>query len=204
MARKIEIGSHVIDHAHEIRKATKEDLGLDADITVIRCYTLEGRPTSRELQFLSEALADNVAEVYSYQRPLANDFQWDVIAEVWLKPGILDPEGRTISKEVAADVIGKTYPVHASTQYLFKGVTKQEAERIVEEVIASSLTNIWEVYTRDEIDPEKMLAYVPKYRSRRKPRIATYDIARITDDSLLELSNGRRLALDLPDMKTLQ
>jgi phosphoribosylformylglycinamidine synthase len=187
-----------------VKKRIVEDLHINVEsVRTIEVYTFDAHLSEKELALLGEKLfADPVIQVFS-SRPLAEDFSW--LIEVGFKPGVTDNVGAT-SKKASEDVL-KTQlrGVYFSRQYLIRGnITKEDANKIAGGLLANTLIERWEIISMDEWDREKGIQLpLPVVKGEHTPSVSEINLD-ISDTGLEELSRKGLLALNIPEMKTIQ
>jgi phosphoribosylformylglycinamidine synthase subunit PurSL len=186
----------------------RNDLGLAVvAVRTIDCYTIDAALTKAQLELLgSEAYSDPITQVWSADRPLAENFDW--VIEVGLLPGVTDNVGRTACEALEASLsvrLKEEEKVYTSRQYLIQGqLSPAEAEKIAKELLGNPLINRFEIKSQESWDPQKgMGILVPKVTGLKGGRIERFDLDS-KDQALLLLSRERLLALSLAEMKAIQ
>jgi phosphoribosylformylglycinamidine synthase len=157
--------------------------------------------TLKDLEFLAkEVFSDPIIEKFSIDSPLAEPFE-GTIAEIGFKPGVTDNVGRT-SEEAIKDALGvEVSGVYFSRQYLFYGINKEIAEKIVNDLLANSLIERWNIKSGREY--QGFPPFVPKVILNTVPEVEEVNL-NVSDEALIEISNNRLLALNLEEMKVIQ
>ncbi len=218
----------------KIKKQIIADFGLPVlDLKIIDVYTIEAELTKRDLNFLGEELfIDSVVQEFSLpprQNFWRGGFDW--LIEVGLKPGVTDNVGRT-AKGAIEDILKKkiksnVYPhtttrttpapkfgagaswqsqssfgvgVYASKKYLLSGNLKREDLGKIAKFLANGLIQRWLIVKRGE--KEKFLP-IPKIEIPHMPQIARINLD-VSDEELLEISQERKLALNLAELKVIK
>jgi phosphoribosylformylglycinamidine synthase subunit PurSL len=184
-------------------------LGFDR-ITALDCqdlYFIEGELLPSDLDALAQKLlSDPVTELADWNAPSGG---WqpagrglsvpaaEHVVEVALRPGVTDPVAEQIVR--AAGVLQIKGVKRASTglRFLIKG---QEISAADLHLLASRLlaNPVIHRYALDEIE-----AHFPS-AAEASGQVETLRVRGCTDDELLTLSNERRAALDLAEMKAVQ
>ncbi len=198
---RIEVG---ISEADGIKNAIITDLGIISvkKVLTVNVYTIDGGDlSSSNLDFIArEVLSDPIIENFTIDTPLAEPFDGTIV-EIGFKPGVTDNVGRT-SKEAIKDALNiEVTGLHYSRQYLFFGVSKEIAEKIVKDLLANSLIERWEIITG--IEYQGFPPFVPKVVLNTNPNVEEVNL-NVTDEKLVEISNDRLLALNLEEMKAIQ
>jgi len=186
----------------------RNDLGLAVQsVRTVECYTIDATLTKVQLELLGrEAYSDPITQVWSVDRPLAEEFDW--VIEVGLLPGVTDNVGRTACEALEACLgvrLKEEEKVYTSRQYLIQGrLSQAEAKRIATELLGNPLINRFEIRCQEAWDPKKgMGILVPKVTGLKGGRVERFDLG-IKDQELLALSRDRLLALSLAEMKAIQ
>jgi phosphoribosylformylglycinamidine synthase II len=187
-----------------IKRRIVEDLHINVEsLRVIDVYTFDADLTKKELTLLGEKVfADPVIQVFS-DTPLAEDFSW--IIEVGFKPGVTDNVGRT-AKKASEDVLKTTVRgVYFSRQYLIKGnVKREDVDKIAVGLLANSLIERWEIISNQDRDKKRGIHLpLPVVRGEHTPSVSTLNLD-VSDSELRKMSRQRLLALNLPEMRTIQ
>ena len=193
----------------KIGKRIKEDLGISvAKVKTVDIYTIEANLSKSQLNFLGENLfTDSVIQEFSINKPLLRDFDW--LVEVGFKPGVTDNIGKT-SKEAIKDVLrkglGKDEAVYTSKQYLISGdkLTKKDLERISRDLLANELIQRWVISNYKSFVKKGWNPPIPEVkRATNQPQIHSIDLS-VSDEELLKISQERKLALNLEEMKKIK
>ena len=209
MAHRIEVGLRpdIPDAVgNKVKARIKSDLGMTVDdVRIINAYVIDDQVTNEELPFLAkEAFSDPIIEVFSVNRPLADDFDW--VLEVGFRPGVTDNVGRT-SKVAIEDALQRKLKgeVYTSRQYLIKGdIKKKDVEDIASKLLANTLIERWVIKSKKEWDFRVGIGVtVPKVTSTHQPVVDTIDLSG-SDPDLLRISKERTLALSLTEMRTVR
>lgn len=197
----------------KIKKSIIEDLNLRVlDVKTIDVYTIEAELTKKDLNFLGKELfIDPIIQEFSLDKSLKRDFDW--LIEIGFKPGVTDTVGRTareaiedilnpirknFSNRVKRKINGKIY---TSKRYLIKGnLERNDLERIAREVLANELIQRWLIVRKGE---KEGVLPLPKVEIPHQPAIVLFDL-NVSEEELLKISQERKLALNLEEMKALR
>ncbi|HEY9246009.1 MAG TPA: phosphoribosylformylglycinamidine synthase subunit PurS, partial [Candidatus Methanoperedens sp.] len=187
-----------------LKKRIIEDLCINVEsVRIIEVFTIDAALSSREIMHLGEKLfSDPVIQHYS-DKPLARDFTW--IIEVGFRPGVTDNAGAT-AKKACEDVLKTTLKgVYSSKQYLIRGnIKREEVEKIAGGLLANSLIERWIITSIEEWDRDKGIALpIPAVAGKHKPSVSEINLE-AGDEELMEISQRRLLALNLPEMKAIR
>lgn len=191
-----------------VRARLREDLGIAAAAArVIDVYTVDAALTPGELDRVRvELFTDPITQVSAVNRHLAEGF--DFLVEVGFRPGVTDNAGRSAAEGVA-DVLGRALApgeaVYTAKQYVFQGISRNDAERAAREMLANELIEQWAVKSAEEVAAlgGAPLLGLPIVAAHAPPAVRTVDLE-IGDDALAALSRDMMLALDLREMRAIQ
>lgn len=211
MPHRIEVGfkEGIRDALGEkIKKRIIEDLNIPVeDVKTIEVYTIDTALSKEQLIFLGENLfSDPVIQEFSIDKPLAKDFDW--LIEVGLKPGVTDNVGKT-AKEAIKDTLkiefGKDEAVYTSKQFLIseKSLTKENLEKIAKDLLANELIQRWAFVSYKSFIEKGLHFPIPKVEIPHQPTI-TFINLNVSDEKLLEISQERKLALNLQEMQVIR
>ncbi len=184
-----------------LRKRIESDLGVKAaEVAVIDAFTVDKDLEPGDLEKCrARIFTDPLTQDSSIDSPLALDF--DYVVEVGFLPGVTDNVGRT-SRAAVSDLLKIEFApgesVYSSRQYLLKGVTRDEAERVAawlhNPLIERAQLKSLEEFTNDE----GMDMAIPKVNLPASDRVDEIDL-NVPDDELLKL--GKEGVLDYVDHK---
>jgi phosphoribosylformylglycinamidine synthase len=215
MANRIEIGFRegIRDALGEkIKKRIIDDLRIQADsVTTVEVYTIEGDLSSDELEAAARGpLSDPIIQEYAVDRGVARGFDW--LIEVGFRPGVTDNVGKTAAEAIAL-LTGKQVRVYTSRQYAITGIrdvsapsllTRGDAERIASELLANDLIQRHEIIDGRVWSPAQAIKpHVPRVLAEECIRTEEIDLD-CPDASLIRISQGRVLALNLEEMRILR
>jgi len=176
-------------------------LGLEnvARIEKHALYFLQGALSENDLQRLAnELLADAVTQKFSWRNDVEKSDAQAI--EIALRPGVTDPVAQEIVR--AARALGITNVEQAATgqRFTVHGNTNQPLAENELHLLARRLfaNDVIQHYALGEIEPT-----FPQ-DARASGIVETISISELSDDELLQLSNARRAALDLNEMRALQ
>jgi len=167
-------------------------------------YFIEGQVEQPELERLAnELLSDPITQITEWGRIVhppqqltgPNDEAW--VVEVALRPGVTDPVAAQIIR--AAGVLGLHGVQQASTglQFIVRGEMLQEADlhRLARRLLANPTIHRYALGWLEPAFPH------PAQASGQVDQMPVCDI---DDNGLMALSNARRAALDLAEMRAIQ
>jgi len=211
MARRIEVAVPAgrQDAAGEsLRRQIEEDLHIAAsDVRVVRVYTIAAPLSEDELERARlELFTDPVTEESGLDQSMARDF--DFLVEVGFRPGVTDNVGKS-AKEGIEDLLGRKLAdeekVFTSAKYAFRGVTREEAERIAKGSLANDLIEQWTLKSADEMRDHGDAALLPLPVVTDVSDATVREINLDLDDAaLMTLSRQMVLALDLAEMRAIR
>ncbi len=219
MISRIYVRSLVTDSRGEILAQTFNHLGLKGSVThvsVIDCYTIDAKLTTKELQECARLLTNSVIETASInEMPQVRPFTFGV--EIGFLPGVTDNTSRTVAEEITDKLkreFKDTEGVYTSRFFCITGtINASDAEKI-----AFSLHNplIERAYIAKAsvIKKENGLPRVVPHvvLEKKKPVInvsldvSDEELSLIGKQGVMDPDGTRRgpLALDLESMKIIQ
>jgi phosphoribosylformylglycinamidine synthase len=213
MANRIEVGfkTGIRDALGEkTKKRIIDTLALKvSNVATIEVYTIDGELSAAELkEAASGPLSDPVIQEFSINRPLAKNFDW--LIEVGFRPGVTDNVGKTAREAIELLLGGAAAPgkinVYTSRQYLISGqISRSGAETIASGLLANDLIERHQVLAASDFDINQGLpAFIPKVQSEDKPQVAQINLAAVSAQGLLKISQEKLLALNLEEMRKIQ
>ncbi len=195
----------------KVARGMREDLGLAVtSVRTIRIYLVEAEISQEDiLIFASGPLCDPVIQIYAIERPLAPIFGFDWLVQIGFRPGVTDNEGK-VAREALELMLGHRLSneenVYFLTQYLIKGdLSRQDAERACRELLANELIERWWVLSSEEFDKAQGLKIPPpKVTEEPDIQVKTFDLSKLSNKELINLSKERLLALNLKEMQTIR
>ncbi|MFH1106045.1 MAG: phosphoribosylformylglycinamidine synthase subunit PurL [Candidatus Aenigmatarchaeota archaeon] len=168
----------------------REDLGIEIKGSrSVKRFSIDIPLSSQQLEQIKEIVTDPVTQESEINKE--PDINFDQLAQISLKKGVTDTEGRTL-KEIIADAErispSNEEKVYTSTQYALVGVSKEEAERIAKGIAANTLIQDTRVLGR-EWDKRAGMFEIPRIEVGQKI-VVDYLNLNIDDTKLEEI--GRR------------
>ena len=202
---RIEISSSLPTRL-EFLQAQLPSIGITNPISVrIRdLYFLEGNPTPPDLERLAALICDPVTESFQWQEiddrvaPLSEE----VCVEVALHPGVTDNTATQLLRAVQQIGIETVKSIATGQSYTFQGhLTGEQQHHIARSLLVNETI---QRYTLGKIYPE----FIEKDGRSDAPgpglKPELIPISGLDDSGLLKLSQDRRLALDLHEMRSIQ
>ena len=191
-----------------LRRQIAEDLHIGADeVRVVRVYTIAAPLSEDELERArNELFTDPVTEISALDQSMSRDF--DFLVEVGFRPGVTDNVGKS-AKEGIEDLLGRKLAdqekVFTSARYAFRGVTREEAERIAQGTLANNLIEQWTLKSAEEMRDhgDAALLPLPVVTDVSDATVREIDLD-LKDDALMALSREMVLALDLGEMQAIR
>ncbi len=211
MADRIEIGFKEGTRdalGDKVARRITEHLHIDVErVRTIEVHTIDGDLTPAELEMAARGpLFDPIIQDYEINRGLAQGFDWMI--EVGFRPGVTDNVGKT-AKEAIGLLPGvlpdRLYGVYTSRQYVIDGpISRQDAENIAANLLANELIERYEIVDGKTWDRSMGMApHVPRVFGGDRLSVGGIDLD-VSDETLLNISNERILALNLAEMKALR
>ena len=165
------------------------------------------KPEEAELA-ARELFADPVIQRFAVGHPLEAE-PFDISIIVTFRPGVTDNVGRTAAaalREVLprlACLGDQELRVQTATQYLLRGVTRGQAERIARELLANDL--IESASLQEQAEWRERGSRVPSaaVRAAHRPAVAEIDLE-VEEAELERISRERVLALSLAEMRAVR
>lgn len=211
MAHRIEIAlkPDLVDaRGDRIRQRIGRDLSFPVErVRTVDVYTIDSSLSQEELEALaSDAYLDPVSQVYTIDAPLASDFDW--LVEVGFKPGVTDNVGKTAMEAAMLRLrrpLGKDEKVYTSIQYVISGkISRDQVERIATALLGNALIQRFDILNRETWERgERFHPVVPKVEGVDRHTVERICLE-VGDDTLLEISRQRLLALSLNEMTAIQ
>ncbi len=179
------------------------------DVRVVKVFTVSGI-NEQDAQMLKDAsvLHDVVLHSLSFeaQNPYSSGMA-DYIIEVGYRPGVTDNEGHTAQKTVAL-VLKKdisTISAYTSLQYHIKGISKEDAENIAQNLLANTLIQRFRIKSKEEWNKNPGFeAQIAKVTGSSSDTVKTIPLTNMSDDELIAFSRENTLALSLFEMQTIK
>jgi phosphoribosylformylglycinamidine synthase subunit PurSL len=189
---EIRVYNHSDDpKAEALRHQAKALYGEEVEVTTSQVYYVEGVNQSEAETLGNELFTQPVTQI-SQESPRP-DWDDDTIVEVALQPGTMNPAAQSI--QYGAELLGiKPVAVDSGTEVWFgNGTPKDVIDRVTKGLLVND--TIQRVRTKS---PESL-----RLTGERGP-IEVIPIRDLSDEGLMELSEKRKLALNLDEMKVLQ
>jgi phosphoribosylformylglycinamidine synthase len=211
MAHRIEVG--LLDGVPDapgdkIRRRILSELGIEVSrVLRVDVYTVDADLRDDQLALIAgDPLCDPVIQRSVVDVPLGNDFDWAV--EVGFRPGVTDNLGRTAREAIALALdrpFGKGEAVYTSRQYLLTGkLDRAQVDRIVSELLANGLIQRWTILGVDDYrSAGGFETEVPKVTGTGRLEVECVSLE-LDDQSLIELSRERVLALNLAELHVIR
>lgn len=183
------------------------DLGISSvnAVDVATIYTIEGKLTRSEIQFISEELLVNGItqeyHLYSDRKPYLpqpDDGCHEV--EIAYNVGVMDPVEHSTLKGIKDLSVAKANSVRTAKKYVLHGnVTKQELDLIVEKVLSNKLI-------QHVVDHKALAQTMPSFKNKSKVKtdVIVVDLIDAKAKELQVISAEGQLFLNLNEMKTIQ
>jgi len=213
MANRIEVGfkAGIRDALGEkTKKRIIDTLALKvSNVATIEVYTIDGQLSAAELKEAALGpLSDPVIQEFSINRPLAKNFDW--LIEVGFRPGVTDNVGKTAREAIELLLGGaansRKINVYTSRQYLISGqISRSGAETIASGLLANDLIERHQVIAASDFDINRGLpAFVPQVLGKDEPQVNQINLAAVSAQGLLKISQEKLLALNLEEMQKIQ
>lgn len=188
--------------AESVKRRVKHDLGIELkEVRTKKVYLFDTNLSEKELQRAQkEIFEDPQVDISSFG---GIDIPNDYMIEVAWKPGVTDTSGR-VAIEALEDLLkrklNETEKIYTSRQILLRGktLTKEHVMKIAN-LYANETVQDKRIFTKDD----KFDIFIPKVELDLNPKVE-YISLEIPDDKLLEISNKRKLSLNLEEMKEIQ
>jgi len=200
-----------LDGAGEkLKRRIKRDIGIDIDrIRTSDIYNIGLELSQDRLEFVAkEVFLDRVINTYSIDRIAFEEF--DYYLEVGLLPGVTDNVGRTAEEAltIALDLKGERPQVFYSRGFAFisKGLKKEDVVRIAKNILCNELIQGYRVISREEAikSERRITVWFPRVEIKREIEVKSFDLSKMSDEELMQLSRDRTLVLSLEEMKTIR
>jgi phosphoribosylformylglycinamidine synthase len=200
-----------LDGAGEkLKRRIKRDIGIDIDrIRTSDIYNIGLELSQDRLEFVAkEVFLDRVINTYSIDRIAFEEF--DYYLEIGLLPGVTDDVGRTAEEAltIALDLKGERPQVFYSRGFAFisKGLKKEDIVRIAKDILCNELIQGYRVISREEAikSERRITVWFPRVEIKREIEVKSFDLSKMSDEELMQLSRDRTLVLSLEEMKTIR
>lgn len=175
-------------------------------VRTIHILTIDMGLSKKQLAAIQREIFTNpVTQVSSYD-PLDIDFDWTL----WIgyRPGVRDNAGSTAVEAIQDYLrieLEDRKGVYTSKRYCLKGtdLSFEQAQTIAGELLANDTIQQWKVLSRQDWDPATGVGIIiPEVKLDHEPMVTT--IAIDTDETLMQISNERNLALNPGDVPTIR
>jgi len=169
----------------------------------IRVYNInDDSLTAGEIEAVKNLLADPVVDIFG--SPVLAELPHETtVIEMSPKPGVNDPEGKE-TKRAIENILGREIgDISFAKQFLYKGQLAEEEYEKLKKQIGNPLINEFIQINYQNWNPKVGVGFhFPKVEL---PVIKPFEYINIwtTDESLMRLSEDRKLALNLEEMKTI-
>ena len=182
-------------------------LGLTIDACQTRdVYKVVATMDATQAAEVQTAFADPVVADSALNRlPAPEAFDW--MLEIGFKPGVTDNVGRT-ARGALTDLVGRELEweeqVYTSVQYFLSGsLSRQDAERVGKDLLANTLIQTVQVFSKDEWLSAAPDRSAPLFEGDSEVKVNTYEL--LDDDaSLMKISSDGILSLSLEEMRTIR
>ncbi len=209
-------------HVQEISKVIV-DLGIKGvdQIERIEIYAITGKLTKKEIETIcKKLLVDQLIQYHRYTSPEGTIL--DLITEKqtkgkWLaliqyQPSVTDPSEERIKEGIRVLGINSVFSVKTASLYLFQGhLTKQIIETICEKVLANDVIQVHSTCELARCTEEELAifgAYIrdapDELEGSSRSIVEEIPICDADDASLMSISKGWRLSLNLEEMRSIQ
>ena len=187
--------------AESIKRRVKNDLGITLDeVRTKKVYIFDVELTKEELELARDKIfMDPQVEVASFEGVKTS---FDYLIHVSWKPGVTDTTGR-VAIEALQDLFKRKFKEHEKVYTAFQicvtgNITREQASKIAR-LYANEMVQEINIWTRDD----KIVYPVPKVDMRVEPKVEYINL-NVPDEELMRISEKRKLALNLKEMKAIQ
>ncbi len=206
---RIEVG---LQDENSLKYKIKNFLGIDIErVQSVKVFTVTAELNESELKKIAEeTLSDRVLETFTINEPFASKFEveFDFLVEKGFRPGVTDTVGKTARMQIEFTLgrrLKEEEKVYTSTQYLFTGKLSREQIQRICGVLGNDLIERFVVLSESEFDEKRGVGKtVPRVESEAKIEVKEFDLQKMTDEELVNLSKERVLALNLAEMKAIK
>lgn len=207
MALRIEVGlkKNINDpRGNSLVKKARQFFNIQIDeVRTSDIYTIDANLDPEQISdFINKTLCDPIINYVKINPPL--DSHFDFYCEIGFLPGVTDNVGKT-AKHALETFLGYSLKedenVYTSTLYAFKGnLTKKDIEFIASELLYNPLIQQHHIYKKTDLPK----IYIPKVIIKQQIKVEIFDLSKLTDNELINLSKERLLALNLEEMKAIR
>jgi len=180
-------------------------LGLSS-VRTVSILTIDAELDPDQLERIrTEIFTNPVTQISSY-KPLVMDFDW--VLWIGCRPGVRDNPGSTATEAVEDLLQLRLKPheaIYTSKRYCLQGgeLSFDEADRVARELLANDTIQQWRVISKNDWEAETGIGIIiPKVQLDHKPTVTAVAIG--SDETLMELSKERSLALNPNDIPTIR
>ncbi len=219
MATRIEIITKNSDTRAAVRSKKFQSIISKpiTDCQIVDVYTIDKTLTQKQLETISQRLANPLTQTYSIKKQKTNPFKFTYAIEIGFLPGVTDNIATT-TKEIIQDLLkisfDDTEAVYTSQTTFVEGkISKNEIIQIAESLYNPVIQRMHLKTYKEFSSDEGMDIIVPKVKLNKKPTVSLVDLD-VSDEELTKIGksgianpDGTRrgpLALDLIYMKTIQ
>ncbi len=200
---RIEISSSLLTRPLSIQtQLTSAGITQPVSVKIRDLYFLEGNLTPPDLERLAALICDPVTESFQWHEidgrvaPLSEEGS----VEVALRPGVTDNTAAQLLRAVRQIGCGSIKAIATGQSYIFHGdLTSEQLHHIACSLLVNETV---QRYTLGVIHPDFVELKNESAGQILKPEIIP--ISGLDEAGLLKLSQARRLALDLDEMKAIQ
>jgi len=188
----------------KIKNRIASDLAIEVeDVRVADGFIIDKELDAQQLPLIAEEVfQDPVIQDVTIDRPLDIPFDW--LIEVGFRPGVTDNVGRT-SREAVERTLGIRFDrgegVYSRRLYFIKGrISKEDARKIASDLLANDLIQTTAIFAPGD---DRSRVTVPKVTSAVQDKVTVLDLV-VGDETLLNISKERVLALSLDEMRAIR
>ncbi len=210
MIKRVEVGfkERVTDTRGDgVAKQIRNFLGINVESVKTRnIYTLDTKLSEEEVELARQELFTDPVIQYSSIDESLDDCNFDYSIAISFKPGVTDNVGGT-TKQALEDMLdeklGEEESASAAMQYLMRGINKEQAQTIANELLANK--EIENAVIQGYNDWKANGVQIPSSKVVGKEIKEAKEInLDLTNEELMKISSKRTLALDLREMKAIR
>lgn len=189
----------------KLEVAIRQFLGIDVrSVSTRKVYTVNADLGEGEADLLAnELFVDPVTE----RRVRDSDGRFDWLVEVGYKPSVTDNTGNTATKtipEILRRQLRDGDRVSTSTQYLIRGVSEGEAQRIANGLLANPIVEDIRVMSVEDVRSHGVpIPETRMFTGVEIPAVNSYNLD-VSDQELVDISRKGVLSLSLDEMKVIK
>ena len=187
-----------------LQQEVNEELGLKkAEVTETSdIYSIKGSFSTKEAEEITDAITDKIIQNATINSQLQSKGAWILLTRY--KPGITDPAEQSIM-QLISDLGLAAESANIIQKYAVKGVTKEQAKAICEQILANENTQQYEfgfeTLSQNSLFTPSLTAEKEEDNSEDTKKVA---ITKASDRELEKISQQGILALSLEEMKAIQ